>query len=74
MDWGGCDAEVYMLMVERKMSELPEALNLPEDRKMNVVFEGRAPAYFACGRREHMRSAGWVFLERGESSCEASEE
>lgn len=55
LDWRGFGIEMFIIIPENNIEKLPERILLPEERKVNVIVEGRAPVCYACGQKGHIK-------------------
>lgn len=45
------------------MKDLLEEIDLPKERKLNLIVEGKPPIYYECGQKRHIRKRSFIKIQ-----------
>lgn len=62
-----------LMITEDDIKEFPETIEFPEEKRVNVVVEGRQPTYYGCGQKSTLKTSPPFFLQEEETIKDVSE-
>lgn len=51
----GFGLELFLTISKEGSKQIPEAIELPDEKRSYVVIEGRQPTCFECGQKGHIK-------------------